>query len=49
MADFEGSNSSTWRDMVEGQANLIEAIDRQLEFRRHRWTGASDRANELVA
>src|SRR5215204_7671713 len=32
MADFEDANSPTWRNMVEGQANLIEAIDRTLEL-----------------
>ena len=26
MADFEDSNSPTWKNMVEGQPNLIEAI-----------------------
>ena len=32
MADFEDSNSPTWRNMIEGQANLIEAIDRRIAF-----------------
>ncbi len=32
MADFEDANSPTWRNMVEGQANLIEAVDRTLEL-----------------
>jgi malate synthase len=27
MADFEDANSPTWANMVEGQANLIEAIE----------------------
>jgi malate synthase len=27
MADFEDANSPTWSNMVEGQANLIEAIE----------------------
>jgi malate synthase len=32
MADFEDANSPTWPNMVGGQANLIEAIDRTLAF-----------------
>lgn len=32
MADFEDANSPTWHNMVEGQANLIMAIDRSLTF-----------------
>src|SRR5215210_1507163 len=30
MADFEDSNSPTWQNMVEGQANLIQAIEGEL-------------------
>jgi malate synthase len=33
MADFEDSLSPTWENVVEGQANLIDAVRRQLEFR----------------
>jgi malate synthase len=33
MADFEDSNSPTWENMVEGQANLREAVRRTLTFR----------------
>ena len=32
MADFEDANSPTWHNMVEGQANLVDAIDRTIEF-----------------
>jgi malate synthase len=32
MADFEDANSPTWRNMVEGQANVIEAIERTIEL-----------------
>ena len=32
MADFEDSHSPTWENMIEGQANLIDAIERRLEF-----------------
>jgi malate synthase len=32
MADFEDSNSPTWANMVGGQANLFDAIRRQIDF-----------------
>src|SRR5438309_5503730 len=32
MADFEDANSPTWSNMVEGQANLVDAIERTIEF-----------------
>lgn len=32
MADFEDANSPTWNNMVEGQYNLIQAIERTLSF-----------------
>src|SRR3989441_3125007 len=32
MADFEDANSPTWSNLVEGQVNLIEAIERTLTF-----------------
>jgi len=32
MADFEDANSPTWRNMVEGQANLVDAIERTIEL-----------------
>lgn len=32
MADFEDAHTPTWRNMVEGQVNLIDAIERMIEF-----------------
>ena len=32
MADFEDANSPTWSNTVEGQANLVDAIDRTIEL-----------------
>jgi malate synthase len=32
MADFEDSNSPTWRNCVEGQTNLIDAVDRAISL-----------------
>ena len=32
MADFEDSNSPTWSNMVTGQRNLIDAIERTIDF-----------------
>jgi malate synthase len=32
MADFEDANSPTWENCVEGQVNLVEAIDRTIEL-----------------
>jgi malate synthase len=32
MADFEDSNSPTWANMAGGQANLVAAIDRRIDF-----------------
>jgi malate synthase len=32
MADFEDANAPTWANMVEGQANLTEAIERTIEL-----------------
>jgi malate synthase len=32
MADFEDANTPTWQNMVEGQVNLIDAIDRTIAF-----------------
>src|SRR5437763_3180657 len=33
MADFEDANTPAWRNVVEGQLNLIRAVRRTLEFR----------------
>jgi malate synthase len=32
MADFEDANSPTWQNCVEGQANLIDAVDRTISL-----------------
>jgi len=32
MADFEDSNAPTWANMVGGQANLLAAIERRIDF-----------------
>jgi malate synthase len=32
MADFEDANSPSWQNMVEGQINLGDAIDRSISF-----------------
>ena len=32
MADFEDANSPTWRNVVEGQANLVDAVEGALAF-----------------
>lgn len=32
MADFEDANSPTWRNCIEGQMNLYNAIRRQIDF-----------------
>jgi malate synthase len=32
MADFEDANTPTWENLVSGQANLIDAIERRIDF-----------------
>ncbi len=32
MADFEDASSPTWANMIEGQANLYDAVRRQIDF-----------------
>src|ERR1700693_794163 len=32
MADFEDANTPTWSNLVEGQVNLTDAIERTIEF-----------------
>jgi malate synthase len=32
MADFEDANAPTWSNLVEGQANLTDAIERRINF-----------------
>ncbi|HEX2506012.1 MAG TPA: hypothetical protein VHK22_07385, partial [Gaiellaceae bacterium] len=48
MADFEDANSPTWRNMVEGQRNLSDAIERTIEFDDPR-TGREYRLGESPA
>jgi malate synthase len=47
MADFEDANSPLWRNLIEGQANLIEAIERRIDFNSPE--GKSYRLKEKVA
>ncbi|MGH2604439.1 MAG: malate synthase, partial [Dehalococcoidia bacterium] len=47
MADFEDATSPTWENLVEGQANLIDAIERRIEFQNP--DGRAYRLNEQVA
>jgi malate synthase len=32
MADFEDANSPTWANLVDGQVNLIDAVERRIDF-----------------
>jgi malate synthase len=32
MADFEDANSPTWRNVIEGQVNLVDAVGRTIEL-----------------
>src|SRR5262249_6264041 len=32
MADFEDANTPTWQNMLEGQVNLVDAIERTISF-----------------
>ena len=47
MADFEDANSPTWSNLVEGQVNLIDAIERRINFTSPE--GKDYRLNEKVA
>src|ERR1700736_1422884 len=47
MADFEDANSPTWANLVEGQVNLIDAIERTLDFKSP--DGKEYRLNDKVA
>jgi malate synthase len=47
MADFEDANSPTWQNMIEGQVNLIDAIERTITFRQD--DGKEYRLNDEVA
>src|SRR5919109_3112893 len=33
MADFEDANTPTWTNLIEGQANLIDAVRRAIDYR----------------
>ena len=43
MADFEDSNAPTWHNMVDGQINLRDAVDRTITY-----AGSDGRQYELV-
>jgi malate synthase len=47
MADFEDANTPTWTNMVQGQVNLIDAIERTIEYRSP--DGRRYRLNDQVA
>jgi malate synthase len=47
MADFEDSLSPTWQNVVEGQANLIDAVRREISFANP--DGKEYRLNEQIA
>src|ERR1700682_3201159 len=47
MADFEDANSPTWENLVEGQVNLIDAIERRIDFTSPE--GKEYRRNDKVA
>ncbi|MEP7325308.1 MAG: malate synthase A [Gemmatimonadota bacterium] len=47
MADFEDANSPTWTNLLEGQLNLRDAIERTIEFRAP--DGKQYRLNDKVA
>jgi malate synthase len=47
MADFEDANTPTWTNLVEGQVNLIDAIERTLDFTSPE--GKEYRLNDQVA
>jgi malate synthase len=46
MADFEDANCPTWANMLEGQANLYDAVRRTIEFEQG---GKQYRLNEKIA
>ena len=47
MADFEDSNSPTWKNCIEGQINLTDAINRTIDFTNEQ--GKSYKLNEKTA
>jgi malate synthase len=48
MADFEDSTAPTWANVVEGQANLYDAVRRRIDFV-HPGTGKAYALNEKTA
>jgi len=48
MADFEDSNSPSWKNNIEGQINLRDAIDKTISFENPR-NGKQYKLNEEVA
>jgi malate synthase len=47
MADFEDSNSPTWENCMEGQINLTDAINRNIDFTNEQ--GKSYQLNNEIA
>ncbi len=47
MADFEDSNSPTWENCIDGQINLSDAINRQIDFTAK--NGKKYQLNEKIA
>lgn len=47
MADFEDSNSPTWNNCMQGQINLSDAINREIDFTNEQ--GKSYQLNEKIA
>ena len=47
MADFEDATTPSWQNLIEGQANLIDGIERTIEFVNP--DGRSYRLNDAVA
>ncbi|SHK89936.1 malate synthase A [Chryseobacterium polytrichastri] len=47
MADFEDSNSPTWNNCMQGQINLSDAINREIDFTNEQ--GKSYQLNERIA
>jgi malate synthase len=47
MADFEDANTPTWHNMVDGQQNLIDAVERKISFKNP--DGREYKLNEEIA
>jgi len=47
MADFEDANTPTWQNMVQGQINLTDAIERRIDFTSPE--GKEYKLNETIA